>query len=76
MPFLCSNEESERLQQVLKHPQFQADPIAAIASHLQATMPPPPAPPRPQMDARQKRQQKKLKKEKLKAEQQGDDMAL
>ena len=27
--------------QVLAHPQFQADPIAAVTSHLQATLPPP-----------------------------------
>ncbi|KAG7667476.1 hypothetical protein Ndes2526B_g03482 [Nannochloris sp. 'desiccata'] len=69
-----ANEESERLQQVLQHPTFQADPLAAIATHLEATMPPPPPPPKLSMDAKQKKHQKKLKKLKLKAEQQGDDM--
>ncbi|KXZ46853.1 hypothetical protein GPECTOR_40g587 [Gonium pectorale] len=36
-------EESQRLQQVLKHPLYKADPIAAITNHLQHTLPPPPA---------------------------------
>jgi hypothetical protein len=71
---LCRNEESERLQQVLQHPTFQADPLAAIASHLEATMPPPPAPLKPTMDAKQKKHQKMMKKQKLKAEQQSNDM--
>lgn len=31
--------ETVRLQQVLEHPQFQADPFAAIQSHLNATLP-------------------------------------
>lgn len=69
-------EESQRLQAVLQHPQFQADPLAAIASHLEATLPPPPLPPKPKMDNRQRRLQKKLKKKQFKAEQQGDDMAM
>ena len=42
----CRAQESARLQQVLANPQFQADPFAAIASHLAATMPPVPAAPR------------------------------
>jgi hypothetical protein len=70
----CSNEESERLQQVLQHPTFQADPLAAIASHLAATMPAPPPLPKLPMDAKQKKHQKMMKKQKLKAEQQGNDM--
>lgn len=37
--------EAPRMQAVLSHPQFQANPIAAIASHLSATLPPPPPPP-------------------------------
>eukprot|EP00887_Chlorella_sp_A99_P001807 scaffold19.g1807.t1 len=32
--------ELPRVQAVLAHPQFQADPIAAITSHLSATLPP------------------------------------
>lgn len=43
----CRTQETERLQQVLSHPQFKEDPIAAITNHLMATMPaagpPPPA---------------------------------
>ena len=70
----CRNQESERMQQVLSHPQFQADPLAAIASHLEATLPPPPPPLKPKMTAQQKKMQKKMKKQKLKAEQQGDGM--
>ncbi|KAI8465301.1 MAG: hypothetical protein J3K34DRAFT_396195 [Monoraphidium minutum] len=34
--------EAHRLQQVLEHPSYQADPLAAITHHLQATLPPPP----------------------------------
>ncbi len=69
-------EESQRLQAVLQHPQFQADPLAAIASHLEATLPPPPPPPKVKQDPRQRRLQKKLKKQQLKAEQQGNDMDM
>ena len=43
---LCRSQETDRLQQVLANPQFRADPFAAIASHLAATMPPVPAQPR------------------------------
>ena len=35
-------EETVRLQEVLNHPQYQADPFAAIQSHLEATLPPSP----------------------------------
>ena len=35
--------ETERLQQVLQHPQFMANPLAAITSHLAATLPAAPA---------------------------------
>lgn len=38
----CSAEESSRLQQVLQHPAYVADPIAAITNHLRHTLPPPP----------------------------------
>jgi hypothetical protein len=36
--------ETHRLQAVVDHPSFKADPLAAIAHHLQATLPPPPKP--------------------------------
>nr|BBC28446.1 ribosome biogenesis protein SLX9, homolog of Volvox carteri MT0044 [Yamagishiella unicocca] len=39
-------EESQRLQQVLQHPLYKKDPIAAITNHLQHTLPPVP-PPKP-----------------------------
>ena len=35
--------ESGRLAAVLAHPTFQADPLAAVTSHLAATLPQPPA---------------------------------
>eukprot|EP00798_Chlamydomonas_sp_ICE-L_P025259 gene25259-10908_t len=35
-------QESARTQQVLKHPLFLANPMAAIMNHLNATVPPPP----------------------------------
>ncbi|GAB4819416.1 hypothetical protein N2152v2_006462 [Parachlorella kessleri] len=38
-------QEASRLHQVLHHPQFQADPLAAVKAHLTATLPQ--APPRP-----------------------------
>lgn len=41
-----AEKEAPRMQQVMQHPQFQANPIAAIASHLSATLPPPPPPQR------------------------------
>ncbi|GBF95091.1 hypothetical protein Rsub_07675 [Raphidocelis subcapitata] len=43
--------ETQRLQAVMEHPSFKADPLAAISHHLQATLPPPPptaAAPKPQ----------------------------
>ncbi|GFR43215.1 hypothetical protein Agub_g4258, partial [Astrephomene gubernaculifera] len=39
-------EESQRMQQVLRHPLYKADPIAAITNHLQHTLPPPPPAPK------------------------------
>eukprot|EP00878_Enallax_costatus_P008634 GHUV01009028.1.p1 GENE.GHUV01009028.1~~GHUV01009028.1.p1 ORF type:complete len:182 (+),score=61.33 GHUV01009028.1:332-877(+) len=36
--------ETQRLQQVLQHPTYVADPIQAITNHLTATMPAAPAP--------------------------------
>lgn len=52
--------------QVLAHPQFQADPIAAVASHLAATLPPAPPPPKPAADPARRRQQKQLQKQRRK----------
>ena len=43
----CRDRETERLQQVLVHPQFAADPVAAVTAHLAATLPPPPPAPKP-----------------------------
>lgn len=43
----CRDRETARLQQVLVHPQFQADPVAAVTAHLAATLPPPPPAPKP-----------------------------
>ncbi len=37
-------KESERMQKVLKHPDFQANPILAVTKHLQATLPAQPVP--------------------------------
>jgi hypothetical protein len=36
-------EESQRLHQVLQHPLYLKDPIAAITNHLNNTLPPAPA---------------------------------
>ena len=38
---VITSQETVRLQQVLAHPQYQADPFAAIQSQLQATLPAP-----------------------------------
>lgn len=55
-------QETGRLQQVLAHPKFQQDPFAAVAAHLEATMPaavaPPKAPLKPE-EVRAKRREKK-----------------
>ena len=40
----CSDREAARLEQVLAHPQFIADPVSAITAHLEATLPPKPPP--------------------------------
>jgi hypothetical protein len=44
---------------VLSHPQFQADPIAAITNHLRATMPAAPAAPKPAGQQQGKKKKKK-----------------
>ena len=48
--------------QVLSHPQFQADPVAAIAHHLNANLPPAPEPPKPKADRLMRKQQKARRK--------------
>ena len=70
--------EAPRLQQVLAHPQFQANPLAAVASHLAATLPPPPPPPAarqaPKDAAAARREKKKRRRERARAEAaMGDD---
>lgn len=60
---IICDKESERLQQVLAHPQFKLNPIAAVTAHLTATLPPVPPMPRlkPSQTAGSKRRQKQLK---------------
>lgn len=69
--------ETQRLQQVLSHPQFVANPLAAVASHLAATLPAAPPPPSqlPAKDAAAlRREKKKRRKERARAEAaMGDD---
>lgn len=36
---LCRQLETDRMQQVLAHPQYMANPLAAIKNHLEATLP-------------------------------------
>jgi hypothetical protein len=52
--------EMQRLQQVMQHPTYKADPILAITNHLTATMPAAPQPPK----QRQQQGAKKKKKSK------------
>ncbi|KAK9825717.1 hypothetical protein WJX74_000839 [Apatococcus lobatus] len=40
-------DETVRLQSVLQHPSFQADPLAAVSAHLESTLPAAPPPPEP-----------------------------
>lgn len=54
------------MAQVLAHPQYRLDPIAAITSHLAATLPPPPEAPKPKPDPGMRKQQKALRKWKQK----------
>lgn len=69
--------ETQRLQQVLAHPQFVANPLAAITSHLAATLPAAPtkAPAGPSKDAATlKRDKKKRRKARAAAAaEMGDD---
>lgn len=69
--------EAPRLQAVLAHPQFQANPLAAVASHLAATLPPPPPKPAARGAAKDaatlRREKKKRRKERARAEAAMDD---
>ena len=69
--------ETQRMQAVLQHPQFQANPLAAVASHLAATLPAAPPPPGkgPAKDAATlRREKKKRRKERAReAAAMGDD---
>ncbi|KAK9866374.1 hypothetical protein WJX84_000968 [Apatococcus fuscideae] len=40
-------DETVRLQRVLQHPSFQADPLAAVRAHLDSTLPAAASPPKP-----------------------------
>jgi len=62
----CSQVETTRMQQVLAHPDFQANPLAAIRSHLAATLPEP-APVKPQTKHKQQPRRPKQKKPKSEA---------
>lgn len=56
----CRQVETQRMQQVLAHPDFQANPLAAIKSHLAATLPDPvPAKVQPRLKTPQQRRQQK-----------------
>uniref|UniRef100_A0A7S3QWC8 Ribosome biogenesis protein SLX9 n=1 Tax=Dunaliella tertiolecta TaxID=3047 RepID=A0A7S3QWC8_DUNTE len=59
-------QESGRMQQVLKHPIFKANPLQAITNHLKATLPAAP-PPESQSSAARTKQQLQQKKKKAKA---------
>lgn len=65
----CRDRETARLQQVLVHPQFKADPVAAVTAHLAATLPPPPRAPKP---ARKQEQQPGSRKARQRAARQMD----
>lgn len=58
--------ETRRMQQVLAHPDFQANPLAAIRNHLAATLPEP-APAKPQSKNKQQPRRPKQKKPKSQA---------
>ncbi|KAF5839988.1 hypothetical protein DUNSADRAFT_18148 [Dunaliella salina] len=59
-------QESSRMQQVLKHPVFKANPLQAITNHLKATLPAAP-PPESLSSAVHTKQQQQQKKKKAKA---------
>lgn len=57
-------KETERLQRVLHHPQYQSNPLLAIANHLNATLPPPPTKVLPGGPKNKGKAEKKKKKKK------------
>ncbi|KAL6771405.1 hypothetical protein ACKKBG_A26235 [Auxenochlorella protothecoides x Auxenochlorella symbiontica] len=54
--------EAERLKSVLSNPVFQADPLAAVRSHLEATLPSAPPPAAPTIPPAQRRKEKKARR--------------
>ncbi|WIA17454.1 hypothetical protein OEZ85_014299 [Tetradesmus obliquus] len=53
--------EMQRLQQVMQHPMYKADPIQAITNHLNATMPAAPQPPKQRQGQQGAKKKKKSK---------------
>lgn len=71
--------ESSRLQKVLQHPAYKADPVQAVLNHLANTLPAAPAPAAPARQHKQQQQQQQQRKKKKKQQQGGggggdDDM--
>ena len=63
----CRVEEKGRMHQVLQHPVYRANPLQAIANHLQNTLPPPPSAPSPAaVQQSQQQRRKTLKKQQQK----------
>ncbi len=58
------------LKQVLGHAQYQANPIAAITSHLSSTLPAAPEPPKPKATPQDRKLQKARRKWEQKLKQQ------
>ena len=55
------------MHQVLQHPVYRANPLQAIANHLQNTLPPPPSAPSPAaVQQSQQQRRKTLKKQQQK----------
>lgn len=66
MGVLFRQVETTRMQQVLAHPEFQANPLAAIRNHLAATLPEA-VPVKPQNKQQQQSRRPKQKKAKAQA---------
>ena len=66
------------LLQVLAHPQYRADPIAAITTHLSSKLPMAPEPPKQKADPQRIKQQKARRKweQRLLQKQDGSDMTV
>ena len=60
--FITDFDAGDVSGQVLAHPQYQADPIAAITAHLSSTLPSAPEPPKPKADPAVRKQQKARRK--------------